>query len=70
MYSSFTYKKRKKMNIKVLAWVIIVLIVVLMAVYLFVPKHLDLATGKLTTFRSSDDAPLASTTPVNQISNQ
>jgi hypothetical protein len=57
------------MNIKVLAWVIIVLIVVLMAVYLFVPKHLDMATGKLTTFRSSDDAPLASNTPVTQITN-
>lgn len=58
------------MNIKVLAWVIIVLIVVLMAVYLFVPKHLDMATGKLSTFKNSDEAQLPSTTPTTTISNQ
>lgn len=58
------------MNIKVLAWIIIALILVFMAVYIFVPKNLDMATGKLSTFKNSDEAQLPSTTPTTTISNQ
>jgi hypothetical protein len=55
--------KIQKMNVKVLAWIIIVLIIVFMAVYLFVPKNLDATTGSISTFKRSDDAP---TTPAIQ----
>ena len=60
------------MNVKVLMWVLIVLVIVFMAVYLFVPKNLDMTTGKLTTFKASEDAPVtpAVTTPITNISNQ
>ncbi len=38
------------MNIKVLAWIIIVLVVATIAIQLFVPKKIDTANSKITTF--------------------
>lgn len=42
--------KIKAMNIKVLAWIIIVLILGTIAILLFVPKKIDTVNSKITTF--------------------
>nr|WP_294860231.1 hypothetical protein [uncultured Fluviicola sp.] len=43
------------MNVKVLSWILIVLVLAFMAVYLFVPKHVDADSGNLKLGKASEE---------------
>ena len=43
--------------------IVLILVVAVIAIELFVPKHLDPATGKVTTFKKSSDTPSTTTLP-------
>ncbi len=42
------------MNIKVMVLIVIILLVAVVAIQLFVPKNVDLTTGKISTFKKND----------------
>lgn len=43
------------MNVKVLSWILIVLVLALIAVVLFVPRHVDSTTGNLKLGKMSTE---------------